>query len=88
MPRISEFFGIVIYMYWMDIQKHKEPHFHARFKGKEAVFDLKGRCLGGDIGNRAHRLIVEWCHENSTAIQQAWNCAVKGKDIPWISPLQ
>ena len=39
MPRISEFFGIVIYMYWMDIQKHQKPHFHARFKGKEAVFD-------------------------------------------------
>lgn len=50
MPRISEFFGIVIYMYWFDQQKHKSPHFHARFAGDEAVFDLDGRCLEGDIG--------------------------------------
>jgi hypothetical protein len=27
MPRISEFFGIVIYMYWFDQAKHKVPHF-------------------------------------------------------------
>ena len=33
MPRISEFFGIAIYMYWFDRQKHQVPHFHARFAG-------------------------------------------------------
>ena len=40
MPKISEFFGIIISTYWFDTQKHKQPHFHARFQGSEAVFDL------------------------------------------------
>lgn len=88
MPRISEFFGIVIYMYWMDIQKHKKPHFHARFKGKEAVFALTGECLSGNIGTRAQALIEEWCQENHDALSEAWDCAVNGKEIPWIKPLQ
>jgi len=59
MPRISEFFGITILMYWFDTQKHKQPHFHARFPGNEAVFDFTGKCLAGDLGARAGRLIAE-----------------------------
>jgi hypothetical protein len=35
MPRISEFFGILIYMYWFDNQQHKLPHLHARYAGQE-----------------------------------------------------
>ena len=50
MPRISEFFGIAIYMYWFDHQKHARPHFHARHGGEESVFDLDGNCLEGDLG--------------------------------------
>jgi hypothetical protein len=87
-PRISEFFGIVIYMYWFDQQKHKTPHFHARFAGEEAVFDLSGRCIEGDIGARAARLVAEWCRERSAEVQAAWAAAAAGKDIPWVAPLR
>ena len=33
MPRVSEFFGIVIYMYYND---HMPPHFHAEYAEHEA----------------------------------------------------
>jgi hypothetical protein len=85
---ISEFFGIVIYMYWLDQQKHKTPHFHARFAGEEAVFDLSGRCLEGDIGARAARLVEEWCRERSVELHAAWAAAAAGKEIPWVAPLR
>jgi len=58
-PRISEFFRIVIYMYWFDQQKHEAPHFPAGFAGNEAIFDLEGHCLEGDLGGRAARLVAE-----------------------------
>jgi len=87
-PRISEFFGIVIYMYWFDEQKHKRPHFHARFAGEEAVFDLSGRCMEGDIGARAARLVEEWCRERSIELRAAWAAAAAGKEIPWVAPLR
>ena len=35
MPRICEFFGIVIYMYYND---HRPPHFHAEYAEREALF--------------------------------------------------
>lgn len=88
MPRISEFFGIVIYMYWMDTQKHKAPHFHARYRGKEAVFSLAGELLNGNIGHRAQALVQEWCNESKEALRQAWDNAVSGQEVPWIKPLQ
>lgn len=88
MPRISEFFGIVISMYWFDQQKHRMPHFHARFAGDEAVFDLHGRCIDGDIGPRAGRLVAEWCREHEHDLQVAWEAAAHGREIPWIAPLR
>lgn len=88
MPRISEFFGIMIYMYWFDKQNHKAPHFHARYAGREAVFDFNGKCIEGDIGVRANRLVAEWCTERKKEIEAAWKCAEAGKEIPWVSPLQ
>lgn len=88
MPRISEFFGIVIYMYWFDQQKHHLPHFHARLAGEEAVFDLTGNCLEGDLGPRATRLVSEWCQERGADLAEAWKAALSGREIPWVAPLR
>ena len=38
MPRISEFYGIVIEMYFAD---HAPPHFHARYSGEEATIVMR-----------------------------------------------
>lgn len=88
MPRVSEFFGITVYMYWFDTQKHHVPHFHVRYQGAEAVFRLDGSPLEGDLGPRVGRLVAEWAGERSLAIQQAWECAASGQEIPWILPIQ
>lgn len=37
MPTISMFFGILIRMFYMDIDKHKLPHIHAEYQGATAV---------------------------------------------------
>ncbi len=38
MPCISQFFGIVIYMYYND---HTPPHFHAQYGGSEALYEIE-----------------------------------------------
>ncbi|MBI4405421.1 MAG: DUF4160 domain-containing protein [Deltaproteobacteria bacterium] len=87
MPKISEFFGISVYMYWFDDSRHKLPHFHALFEGKMAVFGLDGACLAGDIGPRASRLVKEWATERRTELNAAWEKAIKGKEVPWIKAI-
>ena len=36
MPTISQFFGIVIQMFW---REHAPPHFHTLYAEHEALFD-------------------------------------------------
>jgi hypothetical protein len=37
MPTISMFYGILIRMFFNDIEQHKLPHIHAEYQGQEAV---------------------------------------------------
>ena len=64
------------------------PHFYARYQGGEAVFSLDGFCVEGSLGSRAHKLIEEWAAENQKELQDAWQQAIQGKELPWITPLQ
>ncbi|MFN7879487.1 MAG: DUF4160 domain-containing protein, partial [Sphingobacteriia bacterium] len=41
MPSISMLYGIVIYMYFFDDERHKAPHIHAKFQSDEAVFSIE-----------------------------------------------
>jgi hypothetical protein len=34
MPRIAEFFGITIYLYFADTKRHAAPHYHAKYGGE------------------------------------------------------
>jgi len=87
-PKISEFFGMTVHMYWFDTQKHKLPHLHVRYRGMEAIFALDGRLIEGDLGARAHHLVQDWCRERAGEIAHAWDCAAAGKEIPWVLPIQ
>ena len=47
MPRISEFYGILIYMYFQD---HPPAHFHAIYAEHEALVGIEsGTVLGGPV---------------------------------------
>jgi hypothetical protein len=87
LPKISEFFGIVVYMYWFDDKRHKVPHIHAIYGGEKAVFDLGGNCIAGNLGKRASKLVQEFVRERETELRAAWSKAIKGEDVPWIKPI-
>ncbi|WP_456430254.1 DUF4160 domain-containing protein [Rhodocaloribacter sp.] len=58
MPRISEFFGIVIYLYYADTNRHAKPHFHAKYGDDEAVYSIPdGDLLAGSLPKRQQRLV-------------------------------
>jgi hypothetical protein len=56
--RLSEFYGIVIYMCWSD---HHPPHFHAIYGSHEAQVRIDdGTIVAGDLPRIAARLVREW----------------------------
>jgi hypothetical protein len=69
-PRISEFYGIVIEMYFTD---HPPPHFHARYAGTEATIVIaSGEVLAGSIPSRALRLVRHWVDEHRDELDANW----------------
>jgi hypothetical protein len=56
-PRISEFFGIVISMYYND---HEPPHFHAGYAEHEAVVTISSLdVLQGYLPSRCWSLVLD-----------------------------
>ena len=61
MPTISMFYGILIRMFFRDIDKHKTPHIHAEFQGENAVYSISdGELLAGKINHKKQKLILAW----------------------------
>jgi hypothetical protein len=72
-PRISEFYVIVIEMYFAD---HPPPHFHARYGGEEATIMIaSGAVLAGSLPGRALRLVREWLDEHRDELEANWDRA-------------
>ena len=85
MPRISEFYGIEIYLYYRD---HAPPHFHAIHGSEQAsIVIATGSVLRGRLSPRALALVTEWCRLNQTALEQNWERARQQRPLHRIGPL-
>lgn len=85
MPRVSEFFGIVVSMTYAD---HAPPHVHVHHGGREALVGIDPlRILRGDLQPRALALVAEWMLRNRDALMDDWLRARLGLPIEPIPPL-
>ena len=86
MPSISEFFGIVIRMYYDD---HYPAHFHAYYGEFEAIIDINNIALiRGKLPPRVLALVVEWSAKNQLALADNWNLARNRMPLKDIAPLE
>ena len=86
MPKVSEFFGISIYIYWRD---HPPPHFHAVYGEHEAAVSIHTLgLLSGDLPPRAFGLVMEWATRHQIDLLRVWKRAEALEPIDWIDPLK
>jgi Domain of unknown function (DUF4160) len=86
MPRISEFYGVVIYMYWNE-KDHPVAHFHALHAGRRASISADGTVLAGSLENRAMHYVLEWARLNRQEILLNWDRARRNEPLLAIPPL-
>lgn len=80
MPTISLFYGILIRMFFRDIEKHHVPHIHAEYQGEVAVYAIDdGTLLAGKIPSNKHKLVVAWIEIHHEDLLADWELAVNGK---------
>ena len=89
MPTISSFFGIIIYLYFFDDERHGLPHVHAKYQGHRAVFSIADAdVLAGSIPMRQMRLVQAWIEIHREELLAAWKLAVNGLPPFAIEPLR
>ena len=73
MPVLSNFYGIIIKMYFQQ-SEHNPPHIHAIYGENVGIIDINtGEMLEGDLPIRALKLSQEWVKENRDILLEIWN---------------
>lgn len=85
MPNISMFFGIIIRMY--NNGEHTPPHFHASYQGYNAVFNMDGNLINGDMPNKQIKLIAAWTEIHKDELLANWELAITEQPLYKIEPL-
>ena len=86
MPRISQFYGIAVYLYYRD---HAPPHFHAIYAEDEAaVLIATGDILDGHLPRKARGLIAEWAAAHREQLLRNWELRAAGQPLEPIEPLE
>lgn len=58
MPVISIFYGITVYMFFLDNRRHKLPHIHIQHGDDEAALGIPdGEVLEGNLRRKQLRLV-------------------------------
>ena len=86
MPIISMFLGIIIRMY--NTGEHNPPHFHASSQGHEAVFDMEGEMINGDMPKRQRKFITAWTELHRDELLANWELAIAEQPLYKIEPLR
>lgn len=85
MPQISQFYGIVIAMFFND---HVPPHFHAYYGGDEATINIEtGEIIDGKLPKRALRMVRAWAEAHRAELRANWERARQPAPLHQIAPL-
>ena len=72
MPVISNFYGIVIKIYFAQ-SEHNPPHIHALYgEYMSAINIVTGEVIEGDLPNKALKLCREWIEQNKNELMEIW----------------
>ena len=88
MPIISQFYGIIISMFFNDNDKHHRPHIHVQYGEYRCVFDFEGNILAGSIPNKQKKLVEAWIELRNEELISLWNLIQKGNGSFNIEPLK
>jgi hypothetical protein len=89
MPRVSAFYGIVIEMYFNEAHHSGRPHFHARYAGASATYDVQSlEAIAGRLHPHANRLVVEWGRIHQFELRRSWELIRASRSPLRVDPLR
>ena len=68
--------------------EHNPPHFHAYYQGYEAVFDMDGEIIEGEMPKRQIKFIAAWAELHRDELLANWELAINNQPLYKIEPLR
>ena len=89
MPSISMFYGIIVYLYFIDNRQHNIPHIHVKYQNYEVVVSIPdGELLSGSLPIPKMKLLQAWIELHKDELVADWELAVAGQQPYKIEPLR
>ena len=88
MPIISQFYGIIISMFFNDNDRHHKPHIHGQYAEYHGTFEFDGNILSGKIPNKQRKLVEAWIEIRKEELKTLWKIIQDGSGSFYIEPLK
>ena len=87
MPIISQFYGIIVSMYFNENSKPNLPHIHVRYNEYKASYDFEANIINGSLPNKQTKLIEAWIIIHKEELVTLWKLMEEEGRIFKIKPL-
>lgn len=89
MPIISQFYGIIIRIYFNDTEQHYLEHIHVQYNDFDAVYSIKNsNIIVGKLPSKQHKLVVAWIELHKDELLALWYVSQNDGDFFKIDPLK
>ena len=88
MPIISQFYGIIIKMYFKEGERHHSEHIHVVYSEYEAVYSLNGKILKGNLPLKQMKMVEAWIAIHEIELKALWREVTKSGQYFKIEPLK
>lgn len=78
MPVVSQFYGLIIKMFFNDKDKHHTEHIRVEYGDYEASFDFEANMLIGYLPNKQKKLVEAWIIIHSEELKALWKVVNNG----------
>ena len=72
LPLISQFYGILIYLYRELNARHNTPHIHAQYAEHDMSISFNGDILAGSLPAKQRKLVEAWVALHEDELRAAW----------------
>ncbi len=87
MPIISQFYGIIVSIYFKDNDKHNLPHIHVRYNEYKVAYDFEANIINGFLPTKQTKLIEAWIIIHKEELETLWKLMEEEGRIFKIKPL-
>lgn len=89
MPVITQFYGIIIRIFYKDTQKHHEAHIHVEYNEYSAIYSIKSiEVIEGFIPPKQNRMVIAWMEIHKDELNALWKVSQTDGEFFKIEPLK